>query len=200
MPREEWILLFHAAALLRIAGVAKQRLFRALMLGKAEARGEKEGKIVLVPAEEFCGFLDADFDRARLFPVGNPEKTAYSAVEVRRADVERLAREFGQALAEGTTDLANISPAEIGRVGGKKSGERRRAGRQWVPHATELAEAASSRDPAASNERIAGAIADNWKLREVECPGHRTLSAFVSKLRASGKLPQRSGSLPKQSG
>jgi hypothetical protein len=135
--------------------------------------------------------------------------TTHLSVTMMWPDVERLAHaDFERQLREaetpgspplkqapesasGPTNARNLSPAEIGRTGGRKSGEVRRAGRKWVPHATELAEAACSREPAASHGRIAGLIADNWKLREVDCPGHDTLSTFVSELRASGQLPQR---------
>jgi hypothetical protein len=127
--------------------------------------------------------------------------TTYLSVSLKLADLEwlaqahdkleRQARGVASSTPQAAANARNLSPAEIGRTGGKKSGEVRRAGRKWVPHATELAEAACSRDPAASHGRIAGLIADNWKSREVDCPGHDTLSTFVSELRASGQLPQR---------
>jgi hypothetical protein len=44
------------------------------------------------------------------------------------------------------------------------------------------------------------AISDNWKHERPECPGHRTLTKLVSKLRKKGELPQRGGSFPKRSG
>jgi len=220
MEGDEWIALATAAAFIGTRD-APRRIQRALMLGTVRARGvivpgvrsdlPPEGSPVEIPASEFAS-LGIDCARSRVIPGERARRrvTVYAAVEVRRANIEALAREGGEIAAspptqapESVSGAANwqiVSPADIGRIGGKKSGEVRRAGRKWVPHATELAEAASSRDPAASNERIAGAIADNWKLREVGCPGPRTLSTFVSKLRASGKLPQRSGSLPKRGG
>jgi hypothetical protein len=88
-------------------------------------------------------------------------------------------------------------PAELGRSGGKRSGAARKANRRWVPHATQLAVEACSRDPNISNEKIADAISDWWKLNDPNCPGRRTLSDFISDLRARGTLPQRSGSLRK---
>ena len=87
--------------------------------------------------------------------------------------------------------------SELGRKGGKTSGPRRQAKRSlWTPHATELAMEAYSRDQNASNETIADAISDNWKLKTPKCPGHRTLTKFVSKSRPE-ILPQRTGSLRK---
>jgi hypothetical protein len=86
---------------------------------------------------------------------------------------------------------------ELGREGGTKSGEARKANRRWTAHAEELAIAGYERNANASNDIIAGEISDCWKLAEVHCPGVRTLSKFVSELRAAGKLPKRTGSLRK---
>ena len=83
---------------------------------------------------------------------------------------------------------------ETGREGGKKSGAVRKANRPWASHAMELARGA---DASASNEKIACAISDRWKRADVDCPGIRTLAEFVSELRASGRLPQRTPSLRK---
>jgi hypothetical protein len=84
--------------------------------------------------------------------------------------------------------------SELGRKGGKASGPGRQAKRSlWTPHATELAMEAYSRDSNASNETIADSISDNWKLKTPKCPGHRTLTEFVSELRPD-ILPQRTGS------
>jgi hypothetical protein len=96
-----------------------------------------------------------------------------------------------------TENVRDRSPAETGRVGGRKSGEKRRGDRAWVPDATKLAKEAYSRNPAASNDNIASEIDSNWKRSDVEPPGHRTLSEFVSGLRGTGELPQRRPSLPK---
>ena len=82
-------------------------------------------------------------------------------------------------------------------IAGKKSGEVRRANRPWVSHATELAVHACDSNPRASDETIAGLIADNWKFGHISAPGHRTLSGFVAELRKGHKLPQRTGSLQK---
>jgi hypothetical protein len=69
--------------------------------------------------------------------------------------------------------------------------------RAWVPHATELVQEA---DSILSDEKIASAILDRWKLETPTCPGHRTLCKFVRKLREDGKLAQRTSSLPKRTG
>jgi hypothetical protein len=87
--------------------------------------------------------------------------------------------------------------SEVGRKGGMTSAPARQVKRSlWTPHATELAMEAYSRDPNASNETIADAISDNWKLKTPKCPGHRTLTKFVSELRPE-ILPHRTGSLRK---
>jgi hypothetical protein len=92
-----------------------------------------------------------------------------------------------------------VSHLEISSIAGKKSGEARRANRAWLSHATEVALCARI-DPQSSNEKIAGLIADKWKLEQPSAPGIRTLSGFVAELRRDGKLPQRTGSLRKRTG
>jgi hypothetical protein len=72
--------------------------------------------------------------------------------------------------------------------GGRNSGSTRRAKRQWAAHAEELAVAAYAHDPEASNDTIAVEIASCWKLKEVDCPGHRTLCDFVSDQKKRGRL------------
>jgi hypothetical protein len=86
---------------------------------------------------------------------------------------------------------------ELARKGGRRSGAVRKAGRPWVPHATELALIAYSKYNNLSDEKIATAISDCWKLEETDHPGHRTLTKHVAELRATGTLPQRSGPLRK---
>ena len=98
-----------------------------------------------------------------------------------------------QAVAPGAANAGNFSPAEMGRAGGKKSSEKRRAGLKWVPPATELAKAECSREPWASHARIARLIAPGLALLKVAYPEPRWLSEFVSKRRASGELPKKSG-------
>ena len=95
--------------------------------------------------------------------------TTYQSVTMAWADVERLAqvqadaeRQLREAETPGSPPLKqapqsassaahaqNLTPAEMRAAGGKKSGETRRAARKWVPHATELAKAACSRNPTA---------------------------------------------------
>jgi hypothetical protein len=89
---------------------------------------------------------------------------------------------------------------EMSSAGGKRSGIARRANRPWTGHASELAIEAHSREPNLSNEKIVAKISDNWKLERPNCPGSRTLAAFVAQLRKTRVLPQRSGSLQKRSG
>ena len=86
--------------------------------------------------------------------------------------------------------LAGAVPSvtELGRRGGKRSGEVRRKSRRWVPHAEEIA---LTIDPNLSNEDIANAITDRWKRADVNYPGDRTLVRFVAQLRAAGTLPPR---------
>jgi hypothetical protein len=91
--------------------------------------------------------------------------------------------------------------SRLGSSGGKKGTASRQLKRAaWTKHATQLAQEAHSRDSNLSNEKMAAAISDHWKLEKPGYPGNRTLTSFVSELRNSGQLPQRSGSLPKRSG
>ena len=143
----------------------------------------------------------------------NAQEDAAVVMEVlnRLQQVDPYARELAHELGTRTlfTGLrVGLSPdevenlraearSELGRKGGKTSGPGRQAKRSlWTPHATELAMEAYSRDLDASNETIADAISDNWKLKTPKCPGHRTLTKFVSELRPE-ILPQRTGSLRK---
>jgi hypothetical protein len=87
--------------------------------------------------------------------------------------------------------------AELGRSGGKASGEARKENRPWVPHAKELALEVHSEDPEASDATLATEIGSRWKHEDPKCPGHRTLENFISELRADRTLPQRTGSLRK---
>jgi hypothetical protein len=86
--------------------------------------------------------------------------------------------------------------AEFSRLGGKKSGEARKKGRPWTPHAEKLALEAHSANPNASDETLATEVAASWKLKS-QYPSHRTLTQFMSELRKSEILPQRSRSLRK---
>jgi hypothetical protein len=215
MAEDRWISVADAADFLKTHDACRL-IQRSWKLGTIRLYGVRPGESepVEIPSNEGgrVGCKKSRIVIGSLF-------TTYQSVTMAWADVERLAQAQADAerlaqadaerlLQEGKTPASsppkqaaqspsneanprNLSLAEIGRTGGRKSGEVRRAGRKWVPHATELAEAACSREPAASHGRIAVLIADNWKLREVDCPGHDTLSKFVSELRASGQLPQR---------
>jgi hypothetical protein len=87
--------------------------------------------------------------------------------------------------------------SEMARLAGRRSGAARKEKRPWVPHAKELAMTAYSADPSASDGKLADEILGSWKLGRVKCPVHRTLTEFISNLRANGELPQRTGSFPK---
>jgi hypothetical protein len=105
-----------------------------------------------------------------------------------------------RALPSRNDELRATLRTELGREGGTKSGEARKANRRWTAHAEELAIPRYERDENASNDIIAGEISGSWKLADVHCPGVRTLSKFVSELRAAGKLPKRTGSVRKRAG
>lgn len=228
MNDAEWLPWLAALAIL--GGGEKDawpRLLRALMLGKVRSRGmldddpaakpvvphdeapAPDAAPVIIPADLWAewpfnplkGWLIRPGHELRRIPVG------FVGVRFFRPDIEALAREGEQAASPTPPQSASDAPAgrdvsavEAGRAGGKKSGQSRRAGRKWVEHARALAEVACSRNTSASHARIAAAISDTWKLADVNCPGHETLSAFVSELRADGQLPERSASLPKRSG
>jgi hypothetical protein len=109
MEGGEWIALATAAALIG-TGDAPRRIQRALMLGTVRARGvipqavrsdiPPEGLLVEIPASEFAS-LGIDCARSRALP-GERERwrvTVYAAVEVRRPDIEALAREDEKAAA-----------------------------------------------------------------------------------------------------
>jgi hypothetical protein len=83
--------------------------------------------------------------------------------------------------------------SEIGRLGGNAA----RKESPWVPHATQLAIAAYSADPSASNDKLADEVLGSWKLSSVKPPGHRTLTGFISRLRGH-ELPQRTRSFRKR--
>lgn len=101
-------------------------------------------------------------------------------------DIERFRAPAEMLLAQARLDMA--------RAGGKKSGAVRKEIRLWMPHARELALAAHSADPSASNDKLAGETVFSWRLHEPKCPSLRTLSRFVAELRDGGALPPRTGS------
>lgn len=106
MAENDWIPLATAAALVEDDNWLKQ-IRRALVLGAVTARGvipqgmrsdiPPEGELVEITAHEFAN-LRIDFLRSRLVPIDRARwrVTVYAVVEVRRADVERLARERGE--------------------------------------------------------------------------------------------------------
>jgi hypothetical protein len=188
-------------------GDAPRIISRAWKQGTVRLYGVRPGETepVEIPAYE-GGSLDCEDSCVVIGDLC----TTYRSVTLKLADLEWLAQaqdklerqalhasEAASSAPQPAANARNLSPAEIGRAGGRRSGESRRASRKWVPHATMLAHAVCSRDPAASNEGIAVAIADEWKLHEVDYPGPKTLWRFVSELRAIGQLPQKSGKLQK---
>lgn len=92
---------------------------------------------------------------------------------------------------------AGLSPTEADtlRSGWVQGGKNSAAGREerwpWKPHAEALAKEAYKRDPSLSDGKVASEIEANWKLADPVCPSHRSLEAFVSKLRKDGVIPQR---------
>ena len=105
MAENEWIPLATAAALREDDNWLKQ-IRRALVLGAVTARGvippgmrpdvPPKGELVEITAHEFAN-LGIDFLRSNLVPVDQARwrVTVYAALEVRRADVERLAKAQG---------------------------------------------------------------------------------------------------------
>ena len=100
--------------------------------------------------------------------------------------------------ADGVEMLYAEARSTMGSAGGRKGTPARRAKQlAWRAHATELA---LEVDPNLSNEKIANLISDGWKHEDPKCPGHKSLTDFISELRESKKLPQRTGLLRKRSG
>jgi hypothetical protein len=79
--------------------------------------------------------------------------------------------------------------ASAGAIGGKKSGDVRRAKRKWVLHAETIARRYVAENPHASQDSIASEISSAWKSRDVDPPGHMTLRSHVSKMQRDGTLP-----------
>jgi hypothetical protein len=106
MAENDWIPLSTAAALVEDNNWLKQ-IRRALVLGVVTARGvvppgtrsdiRPEGELVEITAHEFAN-LRIDFLGSHLVHIDRARwrVTVYAAVEVRRADVERLARGRGE--------------------------------------------------------------------------------------------------------
>ncbi len=149
-------------------------------------------------------FIERWFEKHRLQkPVDwfKPKHDGPAQIEIARSSALGLESEtLPNTLKEQDVETVRANAIyEMSSAGGKKSGIARRAKRPWTQHASDLAIEAHSREPNLSNERVAAKISDNWKLADPNCPGSRTLSAFVAELRKSGVLPQRSGSLQKRS-
>jgi hypothetical protein len=211
MTEDHWIFVADAADFFETPD-ACMLINQAWKLGTDRFRGVRPGETesVEIPSNE-AGKIDCDASR-----VVDGLFTTYVSVMMRWADAKRLAPAAVELLVEESTTPASPLPqdepqsatsaaampvTEAGRAGGKKSGEIRRAGRKWVPHATELGNAACSRNPNASHESVAGEIAFAWKLPEERCPAIKTLSKWVSEERQpGGALPPRSGSRGKRSG
>jgi hypothetical protein len=198
MEEDQWISVADAADF--IGEHAPRIISWAWKLGTVRLYGMRPGEPepVEIPAHE-GGSLDCD----ESWVVIGDLCTTYRGVTLRLADLEWLAQaqdklerqalqasEGASSAPQAAADSRNPSAAEIGRLGGRKSGELRRANRKWVPHATILAGAACSRNLAASNADIADAIEGDWK-GEADCPAYATLLRFVSKLRKNGELPPR---------
>jgi hypothetical protein len=83
---------------------------------------------------------------------------------------------------EEVNRLRRRVPAELGRVGGIKSGIARRESRGWTSHATELARICRARNPSAENSVIIKSILRDWGHESVaECPSLRTLQRFAKR-------------------
>jgi hypothetical protein len=119
-----------------------------------------------------------------------PERDSFLILGANEAFLTVVVVSRDDVLKRASTALAGAVPSvtELGRRGGKRSGEVRRKSRRWVPHAEEIA---LTIDPNLSNEDIANAITDRWKRADVNYPGDRTLVRFVAQLRAAGTLPPR---------
>ena len=74
---------------------------------------------------------------------------------------------------------------------GKMSGLARREQRVWTKHAEELAKKIRGKQPEISKSALATEIASCWKLEDVNCPGHETLTKHISVLENLGTLPRR---------
>ena len=119
-----------------------------------------------------------------------PERDSFLILGANEAFLTVVVVSRDDVLKRASTALAGAVPSatELGRRGGKKSGEVRRKSRPWVPHAEEIALTVDSN---LSNGAIALAISDRWKRADVNYPGDRTLAGFVAQLRTARTLPPR---------
>ncbi len=134
MPENEWILLARAWLALATARIgardaaqhAAHRLQRAWEEGALHLRGVPHAipqtrEPVEIPAWE-AGRLRLDCPRSRL---GRPRLWDYHSVQVRKADVERLAREAGGNRAGAETQAQAAPPDEVAvapDAGGNRAG------------------------------------------------------------------------------
>jgi hypothetical protein len=209
MAKEGWIFLALAAAL--IGRDAPRRIQLAWMLGTIQLRGiphaiPRAYEYIEIPASE-AGSLTIDCRRSR---VGRPRLWSYRSVQMRKADVERLARQAREAAspvpnqvsqsALDAADARNPSAAEIGRKGGTKSGEKRRD-KPWKQFAKDEALRLHERNPALTLADIVDKIQDSWKSKKFQKVGPDWLRKYLSELVDQEELPhslkKRTGSRPK---
>jgi hypothetical protein len=212
MPEDEWMPLSLAA---RFIGTpdAEQRLAREWMERTIRARGIRSGNAepVELPAYEPGDIVRIDCRHSRLF-FGPRDRwvPAYQNIEVRKADVERLAREAKGVTASapnqapqsapGEASAQNLSPAELGRKGGIKSAERR-GDKPWMQFAKGAALRLHTKNPALTLTEIAEKILEEWKSKKFQKVGFRSLHGYLSRLVDLDELPRslkkRTGSIPK---
>ncbi len=99
------------------------------------------------------------------------------------------------AIAEGIGDAiekenARKTRAKLSEMG-RKSGEKRRKTRPWVPHAEELAKQSRRQHPEYSQDDLASDVWSGWKLKIPEAPGPGTLKKHISAMIKAGTLPPR---------
>jgi hypothetical protein len=92
-------------------------------------------------------------------------------------------------IASVMPDARREALAEFSSKGGRAE---TRKSRPWHKPAVELAKVACSKNPNASNSRIASEIEDGLNAQNVKGrPEHRQLETFVSKLRKTGVIPKK---------
>jgi hypothetical protein len=212
MPKDEWTPLALAP---RFIGTpdAEQRLARAWMERTIRVRGRRPGKaeFVELPAYEPGDIVRIDCRHSRFFSgPRNRWVPSYENIEVKKADLERLAREAkgvtapapNQApqSAPGEASARNLSPAELRRKGGIKSAEKR-GDKPWMQFAKDAALRLHGKNPALTLTEIAEKILEEWKSKKFQRVGFRSLHGYLSRLVDLDELPRslkkRTGSIPK---
>jgi hypothetical protein len=212
MPEDEWTPLSLAP---RFIGTpdAEQRLERAWKERTIRARGIRSGKAepVELPAYEPGDIVRINCRHSRLFSgPRNRWVPAYENIEIRKADLERLAREAKGAPAsalnqapQSAPDEASargLSPAELGRKGGLKSAEKRRD-KPWMQFAKDAALRLHKKNPALTLTEIVEKILEEWRSKKFQKVGFRWLHGYLSRLVDLDELPRsvkkRTGSIPK---